>query len=248
MDWRDQGILLSTRRHGESSAIIDVLTEHHGRHAGVVRGGASRKLAPVLQPGAQLDVAWRARLEDHIGAFTVEPLRSRSAQAMGGRMALAGLNAVVSLVMFSLPERDPVPLLYHKTAQLLDLLGQDDLWPLAYLRWEKNLLEVTGFALDLDRCAVTGGQDDLRYVSPKTGRAVSGAGAGEWAARLLPLPPILRGQGPGTDEDVLAALEVTGYFLQHKLAPALGHRPVPDARHRFMTLVQRRHAANGKTQ
>lgn len=245
MDWRDEGILLSARRHGETSAIVDVFTEHHGRHAGVVRGGASRKLAPVLQAGTQIDVAWRARLEEHIGAFTVEPLRSRSAQAMGGRLALAGLNAVVALVLFSLPEREAHAGFYRETVRLLDLLGQDDLWPLAYLRWEKRLLEVTGFGLDLESCAVTGATEGLCYVSPKSGRAVSEAGAGEWAPRLLPLPPVLRGQGAGEDAEVVAALDVTGFFLDSKLAPALGHHPVPEARVRLIEQIHKRmHAAS----
>ena len=171
MEWRDHGILLSTRRHGETAAIIEVFTEDHGRHAGVVRGGASRKIAPVLQPGAQLDLAWRARLEDHIGTFHVEPLRSRAAAAMSGRLALAGLNAVCALVGFCLPEREAHGRLYRQTERLLDLLGQDEIWPLAYLRWELALLEETGFGLDLSACAVTGAQDDLVYVSPKSGRA-----------------------------------------------------------------------------
>lgn len=234
MEWREHGILLSTRRHGESAAIIDVLTETHGRHAGVVRGGAGRKLSAVLQPGAQLDVTWRARLEDHLGAFTVEPVRSRAATAMSGRLALAGLNAVTSLLGFCLAEREPHPSLFKRTERLLDLLGRDDVWPLAYLRWELALLEELGFGLDLDRCAVTGAADDLAYVSPKTGRAVSGKGAGEWADRLLPLPPCLRGEGRAPDAEVLVAFRTTGYFLEQKLAPALGNRPLPAARARFV--------------
>ncbi len=156
MDWRDTGILLSSRRHGESSMIIDVFTPERGRHAGVVRGGASRKVAPTLQPGAQLDLAWRARLEDHLGSFTVELQRSRAAIAMQNRTTLAGLNATLALLAFVLPEREPHPDLYAQTQNLLDLLDQTDLWPLAYLRWETALLEDLGYGLDLSRCAVTG--------------------------------------------------------------------------------------------
>ena len=237
MEWRGQGILLSSRRHGESAAIIDVFTEERGRHAGVVRGGASRKIAPILQPGAQLDVSWRARMEDHIGSFQVELLRSRAAVAMSGRMALAGLNAVTSLLSFALPERESHPNLYRQSEQLLDLLGQDAVWPLAYLQWEMRLLEETGFGLDLSTCAVTGSTDDLIYVSPKTGRAVSRDGAGEWADRLLALPPCLLGEGEMEDSEIAMALGTTGYFLEHKLAPALGHKPLPDARLRFMELL-----------
>ena len=239
MDWRDTGILLSMRRHGETSAIIDVFTQRHGRHAGVVRGGASRKVAPILQPGAQLDLAWRARLEDHIGAYKVEPLRSRAAAAMGGRLALAGLNAVTALVAFALPEREAHPRLYRRTERLLDLLGQDEVWPLAYLGWELALLEETGFGLDLDRCAATGATESLIYVSPKSGRAVSREGAGEWADRMLPLPPCLRGQGPAPDDEIAQGLATTGHFLEHRLAPALGNKPLPDARARLVAAFLR---------
>lgn len=239
MEWRDHGILLSVRRHGESAAIIDVFTEQHGRHAGVVRGGASRKIAPVLQPGAQLDLLWRARLEDHIGSYQVEPLRSRAAAAMSGRLPLAGLNAVTALLSFCLAEREVHDGLYQRSEQLLDLLGQDDVWPLAYLRWELALLEEMGFGLDLSCCAVTGTRDGLIYVSPKSGRAVSEAAAGDWAARMLSLPPVLRGEGDASDGEVAEALETTGYFLQHRLAPALGHKPLPEARARFVEAFNR---------
>lgn len=239
MEWRDHGILLTSRRHGETSAIIDVFTRAHGRHSGVVRGASSRKIAPILQPGAQLDLLWRARLEDHIGAFTVEPVRSRAAAALSGRLALAGLNAVTALLAFCLPEREAHGDLYQRTEQLLDLLGQSDIWPLAYLRWELALLEEMGFGLDLATCGVTGSTEDLVYVSPKSGRAVSRGAAGEWAGRMLSLPPVLRGEGPAPDAEVAEALATTGYFLEHRLAPSLGHRPLPDARARFLVVFSR---------
>ncbi len=240
MEWRDHGILLSVRRHGESAAIIDVFTENHGRHAGVVRGGAGRRMAPILQPGAQLDLAWRARLEDHIGSYHAEPLRSRAAAALSGRVALAGLNAVTARLAFCLPEREPHPELYSRSEQLLDLLENEALWPLAYLRWEMALLEEMGFGLDLSACAVTGKQTDLAFVSPKTGRAVSREGAGDWASRLLPLPPVMRGQGAAEDSEIVEALRTTGYFLQAHLAPAMGDKPLPEARGRLADLLNRR--------
>ena len=239
MEWRDEVILLSVRRHGESSAIIEVFTEEKGRHTGVVRGGTSRKIAPILQPGAQLDVYWRARLEDHIGAFTVEPVRSRAALVMDNRLALSGLNAVTALLGFCLPEREPHPALYRRSGQLLDLLGQDNPWPLAYLQWEAALLNEMGYGLDLDACAVTGETDDLCYVSPKSGRAVSRQGAGDWVERLLPLPPALLGQGQGGNKEIADGLETTGYFLANRMAPDLGSRPLPDARARFVAAFTR---------
>ncbi len=242
MQWRGQGILLSVRRHGETSAIIEVFTPEQGRHAGVVRGGTSRKIAPILQPGAQLDVAWWARLDNHIGTFTVEPLHSRAAQVMNDRLALAGMLSVLALLRFALPERAPQPGLYARSLALLDMLGQSDLWPLAYLRWEQALLDDMGFGLDLGACAVTGATTDLAYVSPKSGRAVSRAAAGEWASRLLPLPACLLGQGLGDLDDVMQGLQVTGHFLLHHLAPGLGASALPDARLRFVDALARRRA------
>ncbi|WP_412552519.1 DNA repair protein RecO [Shimia sp. MIT1388] len=239
MDWRDQGFVLNTRKHGETSVILEVFTAEHGRHAGVVRGGVSRKMTPILQPGGQLDLSWRARLADHIGSFTVEPLRSRAA-VLSDRFALAGLNTVTALLAFCLPDREPHPALYQQSTQLLDLLGQNELWPLAYLRWEMALLTELGYGLDLTECAVTGSTDNLIYVSPKSGRAVSARGAGDWADRLLPLPPTLRGEGDAPDEEVLQALRTTGYFLSDKLAPDLGAKPLPEARARFIDLFARR--------
>lgn len=236
MEWRDEGVLLSVRAHGEAAAIIEVFTGAHGRHAGVVRGGTSRRMAPVLQPGAQLAVAWRARLEDHIGAFTAEPIRAR-AGIMADRRGLAALNAICALLRLALPERESHPLLWADTVALLDAVESGDDWPILYLRWETRLLEDLGFGLDLASCAVTGATDDLRYVSPRTGRAVSGAGAGDWADRLLPLPPCLAGAVPPGPGDIAQGLALTGHFLTRELAPHLAGRPMPDARARLIQLI-----------
>ncbi|HHS89638.1 MAG TPA: DNA repair protein RecO [Rhodobacteraceae bacterium] len=240
MDWRDQGILLSVRRHGENSAIVEVFTPGHGRHAGVVRGGTSRKIAPILQPGAQLDVRWRARLEEHIGTFTVELVQSRAGVVMGDRLALAALNAVTTLLQYALPEREPHDELYHRSVALLDLLGTNEAWPLAYLRWELALLDDLGFGLDLTACAVSGGSDDLVYVSPRSGRAVSAEAAGQWADRLLPLPPALLGYGDGDLAGIAEGLTTTGYFLKNRLAVQFSERPLPMARQRLVDAIVRR--------
>lgn len=240
MDWREQGILLSVRKHGETSVIINVFTPERGRHAGVVRGGTSRKLAPVLQPGARLDLAWRARLEEHLGSFNVELSKSRSAALFGDRGALGALNAITALLLFALPEREPHPRLHAATEAMLDLLGHSDAWPVAYLQWELALLEAMGYGLDLTRCAVTGAPDDLVYVSPRSGRAVSGSGAGEWADRLLPLPPELLGVVTPDMAGVGEGLTTTGYFLTHGLAHALGDKPLPEARARLVDRLTRR--------
>jgi DNA repair protein RecO (recombination protein O) len=234
MEWRDQALVLSTRPHGETSVILEVFTPAHGRHAGVVRGGTSRRLTPHLQAGSQLDVTWRARLDDHLGSFAVEPLQSR-AGLMADRRALAGLNAVCALLTVALPEREPHAALYGATQTLLDaLLGLPD-WPQIYVRWELGLLEELGFALQLGTCAVTGLSHDLGYVSPKTGRAVSRGAAGAWVDKLLPLPA---GMGTGKT-DVPAALAITGHFLQRELAPILNGRALPEARARLMAQLAR---------
>lgn len=239
IEWQDEAALLAARPFGETSVIIEVFSEVHGRHAGVVRGGTSRKVAPLLQPGAQLSVTWKARLDSHLGSFTVEPIRSRAATAMGDRLALAGLNAVCGLLVMVLPEREAHPPLYDRTIALLDLLGQSDLWPLAYLRWEQALLEEMGFGLDLSACAVRGVNEDLIYVSPKSGRAVSREGAGEWADRMLPLPPVLAGKGDATPAEIARALVTTGFFIENKLIKGLGDRPLPPARARLVAEIAR---------
>ncbi|MEJ6404370.1 DNA repair protein RecO [Yoonia sp. 2307UL14-13] len=239
IEWTDEGALLAARPLGESSVIIEVFSASHGRHAGVVRGGTSRKIAPHLQPGAQLSVTWKARLDDHLGSFTVEPLRSRAAAAMGDRLSLAGLNAVCALLAHVLPEREAHPALYDRTIGLLDLLGQTDIWPLAYLRWEQALLEEMGFGLDLSACAVRGVNEELIYVSPKSGRAVSRDGAGEWSDRMLPLPPVLAGQGEADNAQIAVALGTTGYFIAQRLIPSLGDRPMPPARQRLLDAIAR---------
>ena len=238
MEWRDEAVLLALRPHGESSAIIEVFTAQHGRHAGVVRGGASRRLAPLLQPGAQLAVTWRARLDAQIGTFVVEPLRSR-AGVLGDRLALAGLSSICAMLQVALAERDPHPRLWASSIRLLDALQTAPDWQVQYLRWEMELLDDLGFGLDLTRCAVTGSRDDLAYVSPKTGRAVSRAAAGDWAARLLPLPAALLGQGPADATEIVQGLAVTGHFLARELVPMLKDRPLPQARARLVDLLSR---------
>jgi DNA repair protein RecO (recombination protein O) len=237
MDWRDDGILLSMRLHGETSAIIEVMTAGHGRHSGVVRGGASRKMAASLQPGTGLKLEWRARLDEHIGSFTVEPVKSR-AHLLADRLALAGLLSVCALLHEALAEREPHPALWHKTLALMDVLG-DEGWTAAYVRWELCLLEEIGFGLDLSVCAVTGATEGLVYVSPKTGRAVSAKGAGEWADRLIPLPEGLDGDGPLTPQSVAMGLRLTGFFLDRELRPVLHERPLPEARSRLVDLISR---------
>ena len=229
MEWRDEGMVLSARAHGETSVIAEVFTAAHGRHAGVVRGGASRRQAAHVQPGAQVAVTWRARLDDHIGSFTLEPLRAR-AGVLEDAGRLAALTSACALLRLALPERDPHLSLWQATVALFDALEVGvSPWANHYLRWELGLLEDAGFGLDLGSCAVTGSTEGLVYVSPRSGRAVSLAGAGEWADRLLPLPDALRGGEGGT----LQGLAVTGHFLTRALSHARRDGTLPEARARL---------------
>lgn len=240
MEWRDEGVLLTTRRYGEDAAIIEVFTREHGLHAGIVRGGASRRMAPALQPGAQLSVEWRARLEAHLGAFRAELIRSRAAALMSEGDALAALASVAALLTAYLPEREPHGALYAATCGLIDMLGVAPDWPEAYVGWEVMLLAELGFPLELSRCAVSGEEADLAYVSPRTGRAVTRAAAAPFKGRLLPLPAFLGG-APSNEagRGVPAGMRLTGHFISLWVAPAF-NGAVPAARARLQERLERR--------
>jgi len=242
MDWRDEGILISARRHGESAAIVEVFTAGHGRHAGVVRGGGSRRMAPVLQPGAHVALEWSARLEDHIGTFRVDPIRAHTAVLMANRAALAALGSMAALIAATLPERAAHPALYARSLDLLGALGTTPDWPARYAVWELALLAELGFGLDLSSCAATGETADLVWVSPKSGRAVGRSAGTPWAGRLLRLPAFLR---DGWDSappaaDVAAALALAGHFLEARVAPGLPRGALPAARARAVEAILRR--------
>lgn len=238
MDWHDEGILLRVSRHGETSAIVEALTAQHGRHAGLVRGGGGRTHAPVLQPGAQLALDWHARLADHLGTFRVELIRARAASIMAGRETLAAMNAVSALLVRLLPEREPEPEVYAATHELVEALGvPDPAWPVIYARWELALLGALGYGLDLDSCAATGRRDELVWISPRSGHAVSREAGAPYADRMLPLPQFLIGRGPATMAGVREALALTGWFLEHRAAPAFELAELPPARARLLRLL-----------
>lgn len=240
MEWRDEGILIAARRHGESAAIVEVFTAGHGRHAGVVRGGGGRRMTPVLQPGSLVSVEWSARLEEHVGNFRIDPMPSRIAAIMGDAAALAALSAMAGLLSATLPERDAHPALYARSLELLGALGAAPDWAARYAGWELALLGELGFGLDLERCALTGGTEDLGWVSPRTGRAVCRSAGAPWAGRLLPLPAFLRGwEAPPGREEVLEALALTGFFLEAWVAPGLPREMLPAARGRAVEAIRR---------
>jgi DNA repair protein RecO (recombination protein O) len=220
MHWSEEGIVLAVRRHGETSAIVEVLTREHGRSLGLVRGGRSRALRPVLQPGNSVMVTWRARLEEHLGLLTAELTSPRAAKLMDDAFRLAGLATVTGLALL-LPEREPHTRLYDATVLLLERLEEDAIWPALLARWELGLLDELGFGLDLGRCAATGSNQALAYVSPKSGRAVSFDAGEPYRERLLRLPPFLTEAGSSPSRsDVADGLKLTGYFLErHILDP-----------------------------
>lgn len=248
VEWRDQGIVLSVRPHGETSAILEVLTEAHGRHMGLVRGGASRRMKPVLQPGNSVMLAWRARLSEHLGTFTVDLSRARAGTLMDEPMALSGLLSACA-VAGALPEREAHTPLYEAFEVLLDAMAGTDIWPAVLVRWELGLLQELGYGLDLSKCAATGSREDLVYVSPKSGRAVSRAAGQDYKDRLLMLPGFLMGAQAGSAEprDVANGLRLTAHFMERYLfAPQDKH--LPDARLRLQALFERRFGQNAPVQ
>jgi DNA repair protein RecO (recombination protein O) len=215
MLWQDEGFILAVRRHGESAAVVSVFTAGHGRHAGLVRGGASRRASPIHQIGNRVQATWRARLADQLGSLTLELARPVAALLLDRPDRLAGLCAACALLEAGLPERDPHPNLYRSLGDLIDALVQEEAWWDRYVRFELDLLADLGFGLDLGCCAVTGGAEDLAFVSPRSGRAVSRAAAKPYADRLLPLPAFLVGQGSPDAAQIRAGLQLTGAFLRH---------------------------------
>jgi DNA repair protein RecO (recombination protein O) len=241
MDWSDDAIVLSVRALGESGAIVEALTREHGRHLGLVRGGASRKLKPVLQPGNSLQVNWRARLSEHLGSFAVELARARAGALMDGREALIGLNAFAAVTSAAMPEREAHAPVFEAGQILLDAMTEDGIghWGPLYVRWEAGLLDALGFGLDLSHCAATGATDDLSFVSPRSGRAVSRDGGEEYKSKLLKLPPFLLGSQNAVERtDIAAGLALTGYFLAQRVLMPHG-KDLPAARLRLDALAGR---------
>ena len=219
MEWRDEGVILSVRRHGETSAIAEILTAEHGRCMGLVRGGRSRAQRPVLQAGNAVQAVWRARLEEQLGTYTLEPLELRAGAIMVEPFRLAGLATLAGLAQL-LPEREPHRRVYDALRVVLDAIDQDDVWPALLVRWELGLLDELGFGLDLSKCAATGVREHLAYVSPRSGKAVSEEAGAPFRDRLFRLPPFLIANVPADASDVIDGLRIAGYFLdRHVFEP-----------------------------
>lgn len=234
MQWQEDAIILGIKRHGETSVIAEVMTKSRGRHLGLVRGGRSRKMQPVLQPGNLVDVVWRARLDEHLGEFRIEPVRQRAAQLMETATSLYGLQSMASLLRL-LPERDPHPHLYEALDIILDHLHEPEGAGALFVRFELAVLNDLGFGLDLTECAATGRRDDLAYVSPKSGRAVSRDAGQPWADKMLKLPAFLGEQDRSTvtSEGLADAFRLSAYFLHRHVYDPRGI-PIPPSREGFV--------------
>jgi DNA repair protein RecO (recombination protein O) len=240
MHWSDEGVILSVRQHGETAAVVEVLSRVHGRYLGLVHGGRSKRLRPVLQTGNHVDVTWKARLDEQLGFFTLELRRGFAAEIMHDGSALAALSSMAMLVRL-LPERDPHPNLFEITLFLLGFLDDPDVWPALMVRWELALLDDLGFGLDLKQCAATGRNDDLVWVSPKSGRAVSASAGEPYRDRLLRLPGFLIGREGGITgpDDVADGFRLTGHFLETRvLSPR--DMVIPEVRGRMITAIATR--------
>lgn len=238
ISWSDEGIVLSVRRHGENAVIVSLLTREHGRRTGLVRGGTGKRARGVLQPGNLVAARFSARLEEHLGHYQVELLRAFAGTALDSVAALARLSAACAVADAALPEDEPNPRMFQMLHALLAELAAED-WLRDYLRWEMELLAELGYGLDLSACAATGRTEDLRYVSPRTGRAVSGEAGAPYRERLLPLPAFLLDvDAPAAPEDLHAGFRLTGHFLERH---ALAHRPggLPAARARLVERLGR---------
>jgi DNA repair protein RecO (recombination protein O) len=240
MQWSDEAIVLSVRPHGETTAIVDLFTRSHGRHAALVHGGRSRKLRPLLQTGNHVDATWKARLSEQLGHATIEMKRAVAAEAMSDPARLTALSSMTALLRL-LPERDPHPSLFEISLFVLGFLDDETVWPALMVRWELALLEELGFGLDLSQCAATGANDQLIYVSPRSGRAVSASAGEPYREKLLSLPGFLLRNGSGAHVDATAIRDgfaLTGYFLDKRVLEPR-EQTLPDARRRLVDLLDR---------
>jgi DNA repair protein RecO (recombination protein O) len=238
LHWSDEGIVLGFRRQGESSVILELMTREHGRHLGLVQGGRSRRMQPVLQAGNGVHAVWRARLDEQLGNYAVEGGSLRAARYLGSPLALYGI-ATLAAHLRLLPDRDPHPALFDTASILADHLEDPQVAPALFVKFELMLLADLGFGLDLSKCASTGRTEDLIYVSPRSGRAVSREAGEPYRAKLYELPPFLRAtpsdQQPEAAE-LAAGFQLTGHFLEAYIYEPRGQRP-PEERRRFVALA-----------
>lgn len=238
MQWQADGYVLSVRRHGEASAIIEVLTRDHGRRAGLVRGASGKRLRGLLQPGNLLQLTWRARLSEHLGMFAVEEMTSNVAPLLDDPLALSGLLGACSILCLTLPEGEEQQSIFEAFAVLIDNLLLPEIWPALFVRLEIGVLRELGYGLDFSQCAATGETVNLTHVSPRTGRAVSSQAAEPYLDKLLPLPAFLLNSSETLQEDDISnGMRLTAYFLERRLLWPVD-RQLPEARNRMCERLQ----------
>lgn len=245
MDWTDEGFVLSARKHGENAAIVTLLTRGNGRHAGLVRGGGSRRARGVYQVGNLVSARWRARLDEHLGTYSCELLYPYAAQLLGEPLQLLALASAGATLDRLLPERAPHPETFDAFRKVLEAFRTGNSWLEDFVRWELSLLFALGYGLDLSRCAATGVADGLTYVSPRTGRAVSAAAGEPWRGRLLRLPSFLtQDAGVGALPEIADGLALTGHFLA-RCAKETAAQPLPEARARLVDRLRKASTISG---
>ena len=249
-EWNDVGIILSAKKYGEKGLIINILTEAHGRYVGWVNNYKTKSILSSVQPGNLVTVFWKSRIIEQMGNFKIEQISSISGKIFDEKLKLQALISLCSLLEKFLPERESYSEVFFATKAFLNVLAinnelDNKLWIKGYLKWEIGLLSSIGFSLDLKQCAVTGQKNNLYYVSPKTGKAVSKEGAGKFAPKLLKLPMFLGGTeiiGSTLHEEIIMGLNLTTYFFKNKLLQSINDTRItnlPNSRNRLENMIKK---------
>lgn len=240
MEWRDEGIIIGCKKHGETSLIVELMTPKHGRHLGLVRGGRSRKMQPFLQPGNRVEAVWRARIDEHLGTYQIEPLEMTAARLMESALGVNAIQLLGSHLRL-LPERDPHEAMYGALEVLLEHLDKPEIAGPLMVKFELRLLDELGFGLDLSRCAGSGASENLIYISPKSGQAVSAEAGAPWKDKLLPLPQFLMKSSDRecSQRDLADAFHMLGFFFDRDIYFPRGSKP-PEARIGFLNAANKK--------
>ncbi|MCI5049976.1 MAG: DNA repair protein RecO [Rickettsiales bacterium] len=236
MQWNDTALILSISKFSEHDAVVRVLSREHGLYSGIAKRGLGKSKRGIYQPGNLVHAEWKARLEQHMGSFDCELAKPFAALLMKHPHKLAGLNAACSMIPLAMEERDPHAQLYDAFMHVISQMIGGDEWISDYIRFEMTLLREAGYGLDLSRCVATGAQEDLVYVSPKSGCAVSEAAGRPYHERMLKLPRFLREEVKPVEDEIHEAFRLTSHFLSSWLLEPLGKR-MPQARERLLQVV-----------
>jgi DNA repair protein RecO (recombination protein O) len=218
MSWESNGLILNFSKYNEKSYILEIFTEEHGKHKGIIRGLHSKNKRSIIEPGNEVFATWSGRLETHLGNYNVEPIKLWSSHVLQFKDKLSAISSICSLISLTMAERQPNPIIYFSSKKLIEIVAskRED-WIREYVFWEMQLLSEIGYGLDLERCAVTSKSSDLVYVSPSSGRAVTNEGAGDFRNKLLPLPKFMTDFKANYDnDDIYNALNLTEFFFKKR--------------------------------